>query len=97
MFVLALILSFKYPRAAAISALIACALSLPLYLYLVFPHPFPQVAPNQWSAPEQRPFLTFVWDGWWIAGILFIAIVVYASARSLARGRFAPSSTRFGA
>ena len=48
---LALILTFQYPRIAAVSALIACYFSLPLYLYLVFPRPFREVWPGKWSVP----------------------------------------------
>jgi hypothetical protein len=49
LFALALILTFKYPRVAAVSALVACVLFLPLYLYLVFPRPFRQVWQGQWK------------------------------------------------
>ena len=49
LFLLAPVLAFKYPRSAAISALVACVVSLPLYLYLVFPRPFRQVWPGEWK------------------------------------------------
>ena len=57
LFILMLALAFKYPRSAAISALVACVFSLPLYLYLVFPRPFRQVWPGDWKVsemPERR-------------------------------------------
>ena len=74
LFILALALGFKYPRSAAISALVACVFSLPLYLYLVFPRPFRQVWPGEWKVLEM-PRETFIWDGWWITGILFTVFV----------------------
>jgi len=74
LFMLALALAFKYPRSAAISALVACVFSLPLYLYLVFPRPFRQVWPGEWKVLEM-PREAFVWDGWWITGILFTIFV----------------------
>ena len=40
---LAASLIFKYPRIAAVSGLAAAYLSLPLFVYLVFPRPFRQV------------------------------------------------------
>ncbi|MBS1857042.1 MAG: hypothetical protein JST11_16855 [Acidobacteria bacterium] len=84
LFILALALSFKYPRFAAISALAACVFSLPLYLYLVFPRPFRQVWPGEWKVLE-LPRETFVWDGWWITGILFTVFVVCLCAGILIR------------
>jgi len=84
LYLLALILTFKYPRLASISALIACFFSLPLYLYLVFPRPFRQVWPGQWSVPYV-PSERFVWDGWWITGILFTILVALVCVLQLIR------------
>ena len=84
LFLLAPILAFRYPRAAAIIALAACVDSLPLYLYLVFPRPFRQVWPGQWKVLE-LPRETFIWDGWWITGILVIVVVGYICCSSLIR------------
>jgi len=88
LFLVALILTFKHPRGAAVSALLACVLSLPLYLYLVFPRPFRQVWPGPWKAWE-LPRETFIWDGWWIAGILSIVFVVSVCCWSLVRSLIA--------
>jgi len=82
LFVLAPILTFKYPRVAAVSALVACVLFLPLYLYLVFPRPFRQVWHGQWKVVA-LPRETFIWDGWWITGILSALVVVYTCGSSL--------------
>ena len=84
LFILALALFFKYPRSAAISALVASVFSLPLYLYLVFPRPFRQVWPGEWKVLEM-PRETFIWDGWWITGILFTAFVACFCAGILIR------------
>jgi hypothetical protein len=85
LFLLAPILAFKLPRAAAISALVACFVSLPLFLYLVFPRPFRQVWPGLWKGSD-FPRETFIWDGWWITGILFMALVACIYGCSLIRG-----------
>ena len=86
LYLLALILTFKYPRVAAISALTACFFSLPLYLYLVFPRPFRQVWPGRWSV-SYLPREKFVPDAWWITGLfvtIFVAVVcVLQLTRSL--------------
>lgn len=88
LFLLALILILKYPQGAAVSALVGCVLSLPLYLYLVFPRPFRQVWPGRWKALE-LPRETFVWDGWWITGILSIIFVALICCWSLVRSLIA--------
>ena len=82
LFVVALILLFKYPRAAAIAAFVACANSLPLYLCLVFPRPFRQVSHGNWKVMA-LPTETFVWDVWWITGILSIAVAAFISGRMI--------------
>jgi hypothetical protein len=84
LFIVALILIFKYPRVAAITALVACFFSLPLYLHLVFPHPFRQVWPSEWKVLA-LPRETFIWDGWLTTGILVTVFVTYACGRSLTR------------
>jgi hypothetical protein len=85
LFLLALALVFKCPRSAAILASVAGALSLPLYLYLVFPRPFRQAWPGEWRTLEM-PRETFIWNAWWITGI-FTAVVASLSAGRLMRGR----------
>ncbi len=84
LYLLALILTFKYRRVAAVSALVACYLSLPLYLYLVFPRPFREAWPEKWSAPDM-PGDTFVWNGWWITGILVTILVAMVSGFRVVR------------
>lgn len=86
LFLVAAIFTFKYPRIAAVSALAASVVSLPLYLYLVFPLPFRQVWPGQWEVLE-LPRESFIWDGWWITGIVSIVFVAFLSGRTLIRSR----------
>jgi hypothetical protein len=85
LFLVVPILAFKYSRTAAIVGLIACFVSLPLFLYLVFPRPFRLVWPGQWKVLTS-PLDYFVFDGWWIAGIFAIAVVGYICCRGLIRG-----------
>ena len=84
LFMLAASLIFKYPRIAAGSGLVASYLSLPLYVYLVFPRPFRQVFRGNWSVPD-LPREEFVWDGCWIAGILFMVVVTCLCCHILIR------------
>lgn len=74
LFVLALILTFAYPRVAAAIALSASLLSLPLYLYFVIPGPFRQIFKGEYSVPLRA---NFVLDGWPIAGMPALALAVY--------------------
>jgi len=74
LFVGALVIVFKLPRWASTVALVASYFSLPLYLYLVFPRPFRQVWPGEWSVLE-LPRESFVWNGWWVTGILATILV----------------------
>ena len=80
-FALALILILRYPAVAAGSALVGCFLSAPLYLYLVFPRPFRQVWGGEWKV--QSPEI-FVYEPWWIAGILLISFLAGISCHPLA-------------
>ncbi len=83
-YVFGLLLNFKYPKAASISALLASFFSLPLYLYLVFPNTFRQVWSGQWSVPYS-PGERFVWDGWWITGIFVTIPVAFICVLQLTR------------
>lgn len=70
LYIVALILTFKFPRVAAVCGLIACCASLPLYLYLVFPRPFREVWPGEWKVLG-LPRETFIWNELWVTGIVF--------------------------
>ena len=84
LFLVALVLTFRFPRTAAAIALIACCLSLPLYADLMFPRPFRQVWPGEWKV-RQLPVESFIWDGWWAAGILSIGLSALISGVVLTR------------
>lgn len=63
LFVLAASLIFRYPRIAVGGGLAASYFSLPLFVYLVFPRPFRQVFPGNWSVPEIPQSNSFGTDG----------------------------------
>lgn len=84
--ILALILIFKYARFAAASALVGYLLSLPLYLYLVFPRPFRLVWGGEWKVLE-LPRESFVWDGWWMTGIVSNTVLTCICCYVLTRPR----------
>lgn len=80
LFVVALLLALFYRRIAAVVALIACALCLPLYLYFTIPGLFRKIFRGEWSAPLQ---VGFVWNNWTIAGIVVLAITASVLIRNL--------------
>jgi hypothetical protein len=83
-FVLALLLTFVYPKIAAAIALAACLVSLPLYLFFIAPGPFRSVFKGEYTVPLQA---SLVWDTWAIAGVLALAVVAYVSMRSFSAVR----------
>jgi hypothetical protein len=50
----------------------------------MFPRPFRQVWPGEWKVLE-LPRESFIWDGWWAAGILSIGLVASISGVVLTR------------
>lgn len=90
LFIAAMIVVFKYPDVASVIALVACRLSLPLYLYFVFPRPFRLAWPGPWKV-YFIPNENFKWDGWWITGLFFILLSIYSSSRLLF-GKRSPTS-----
>jgi len=95
LFLVAASFACKCSRAAAISALVGCVVSLPLFLYLVFPRPYRLVLPGYWKVLE-LPQETFIWDGWWITGILAMVFVAYTCGRRLIRSLTVRSSAEAG-
>ena len=82
LFLLAVILIFRFATTTWILALVGSYFSLPLYLYLVFPRPFREVWPGKWAVLE-LPHETFVWNGWWITGIVATVLVTFWGAAQL--------------
>ena len=80
LFILALLLTFAYPKVAAMGTLLASLLCWPLYLYFTAPGPFRHVFPGEYSVPAQA---SFVWDGWAIVGMLGLVVTTYVCLRTL--------------
>src|ERR1700732_3464004 len=53
LFLLAIVMTFVYQRLAADVALVACLLSLPLYLYVTAPGPFRLLVPGEYKVSLQ--------------------------------------------
>ena len=79
LFVLALLLSFLHSRAAAVGALVASILCVPLYLFFTFPSLSRQVFPGEYSVPLQA----LSCDRWSVVEILSILFMLYLCYRSL--------------
>jgi hypothetical protein len=84
LFLAALLLTVFFPRVAAVVALAATLLCLPLYLYILMPGPYRQIFKGEYSVPLQRPF---VWDNWAVVGVLSLVVAACLSLDSLRKGR----------
>jgi hypothetical protein len=88
LFLLAVVVSFVHHRFAAGVALVACVLSLPLYVYVTAPGPFRLLVPGEYAVPLQA---NFAWNTWAVVGLCAVAMAASVSAvglwtRSIARG-----------
>ena len=83
LFVLALIVTFLYPRIAGAIVLASSLLCLPLYLYFIVPVPFNKIFGFGHQFKVQ-PSGGFHWDRWAIAGVLTLAVTIYISLRGFA-------------
>jgi Na+(H+)/acetate symporter ActP len=72
-FIPALLLTFFYRRIAAVIAIAASLLCLPLHLYFTAPGPFRWVFRGEYSVPERT---NLVWNWSAIVGILALTIAV---------------------
>jgi len=73
LFLVALVVTFWYPRVAAAVSLAASMLCLPVHLYLLAPVPFVRVfAPN--GELSLRLNAGFHWDKWTLMGLLSLAV-----------------------
>lgn len=82
LFVFALVLAFIRPRMAALGALAASLLCLPIYLYFVTPGFFRWMFPDDYSSAADSDF---VWEGWAATGILAFLVIACLSGTWLAR------------
>jgi glucan phosphoethanolaminetransferase (alkaline phosphatase superfamily) len=88
--VLAVVVTFIWRRVAAISALVASALCLPLYIYRTLPRLFRSIFPGLYKGPSEG---TLIWHSWSITGILATVVVAYLCYRSLLSQSDPPVST----
>jgi hypothetical protein len=79
--VVALLLTFVYPRVAAALGLGVPLLCLPLYFFLIAPGPFRRVFRGEYSVPLQT---NFVWGKWPILGVLTLAFAASVCVWNLA-------------
>jgi hypothetical protein len=79
---LALALSFLWLRVAAVCALVAAVLFLPLYLCLTHPGVVQWIFPGEWTV--HYGLWTFFRDGWSVAGIALTVFLACVCAGSLA-------------
>ena len=84
LFLVALLLTFLFPRVAATIALAATLLCLPFYLYILVPGLYRQMFKGEYSDPLQRPF---VWNNWAVVGVLSLVIAAFLSLQRLSNGR----------
>jgi len=80
LFVVAVIVTFIYPRVAAGLALVASLLCAPLYAYIVAPGLYLYIFDGE-SSVLQRRF--FIWDNWAAAGLAVLLVTAIASVRTL--------------
>jgi len=83
LFLLALIVTFLYPRVVGAIALVSSLLCLPLYLYFTAPVLFNRIFGFGHEFKVQ-PTGGFHWHRWVMAGVLTLAVTTYACLRSFA-------------
>jgi glycerol-3-phosphate acyltransferase PlsY len=79
LFIVALILTFIYRRLAAICALVASLLCLPLYLYRMAPGIAQRLIPGSFRYLSRT---NFVWNEWAFIGVLLLVMTAYVCFRS---------------
>ncbi len=83
LFAAAVLLTFLFRRLGAGIALAAALVSMPFYLYFVFPALFRTLLKGDYSARVQA---AIVWNKWAIAGILALGLAMYVCACGLLSG-----------
>ena len=90
LFLIALIVTFLYPRVAGVIGLASSLLCLPLYLYFIAPATFNQIF-GLGHEFKIRPTGGIHWDGWALAGVLTLAATAYFCLLGFAKsGRARP-------
>jgi hypothetical protein len=80
LFILALVLTFLFPRVAAAIGLLSSLLCLPLYLFFIAPVPFAQIFARGHEFKVQ-PAPGFHWHMWPVIGLLALAVTLYVCIR----------------
>jgi hypothetical protein len=83
LFMLALVLTFVYPRIAGAIGLVSSLLCLPLYLFFIAPVPFNQIFGFGHHFKVQ-PSGGLHWDRWAITGVLTLAVTACICFRGFA-------------
>ena len=83
LFVIALVLTFFFPRIAAGLGIVSALLCVPLYCFFIAPVPFAQVFArgHEFSVQPERGFH---WHAWPVTALLSLAMALYFSIRRLA-------------
>ena len=86
LFIVAIVLTFVFPRVAAAIGLSASVLCLPLYLFFIAPLPFAEIFArgHEFMAP---PTPGFHWETWPVIAVGASAIAIYVCIR-----RFGPKA-----
>src|SRR5262249_31159567 len=71
LFVLGLLMMFRWRRVAAATQLIAALLCLPVFLYGTFPGVFRRLFPGNYKGPQWPDFVP---DKWTILGLIVIVV-----------------------
>ena len=79
LFLVALFAIFVRLRVALAVAAAASVLSLPLYIFRVFPRFFVWISPGEWADP---PNAVFVWYGWALVGMLGSTVIIWLNYRT---------------
>jgi len=87
LFVVALLLTFVYPRVAAATSIGASLMCFPLYFYFTAPGPFRRIFPGEYSVPTHG---NFVWDRRAMFGIVTLAVATSICVSNLSSFRRAP-------
>jgi hypothetical protein len=83
LFIVAIVLTFVFPRVAAAIGFAASVLCLPLYFFFIAPVPFAQVFARGHEF-KVEPVPGFHWDIWPAAGLCALAVTLYFCIRCLA-------------